>query len=264
MCACAAARRGLSTRCVGSVVRALQARGMVRSHTDGIVGPVGGVAVYAGFDPTGPGLHVGHLVVLNALQVCAAEGMSVVALVGGGTGMIGDPSGRSTERNLLSWEETQTNAASVEADIRRILPDAKVLNNAEHIRAMTAVDLVRDVGKHVRINTLLRLDSIAGRLDSQEGISFTEFSYCLLQAADFLWLHQTENVVLQLGGSDQWGNITLGVDLIRRKLQSTVHGITLPLLTTSDGKKIGKSTTMSSGESRESAVWLDPQKNQPL
>jgi tyrosyl-tRNA synthetase len=190
------------------------------------------------------------------LQRC---GHTPIALVGGGTGMIGDPSGRSAERNLLSLDEVAANAEAVRAQLERFLEfsgpyAARMVNNAEWLMPLSLVAFLRDVGKHFSINYMLAKDSVKSRLES--GISYTEFSYMLLQAYDFAQLYQREGVKLQMGGSDQWGNITAGTELIRRALGGEAYGVTLPLVTTADGKKFGKTAEGTS-------VWLDPARTSP-
>jgi len=241
----------------------LQARGLVQQSTDGhalttwLATP--GRRVYAGFDPTADSLHVGHLVALVMLRRVARAGHEPVALVGGATGMIGDPSGRSEERNLLSAAELAANVAGVERQIRAVLADAgqriHVVNNADWMRDVGYLSFLRDVGKHVPLGQMLAKDSVRSRLDRDGGISYTEFSYMLLQAWDFVHLSDALDCRVQIGGSDQWGNITAGIELGRRLRSRELHGITCPLLTKADGTKMGKT---SSG-----AVWLDPTRTSP-
>jgi tyrosyl-tRNA synthetase len=212
----------------------------------------GSVTGYCGFDPTASSLHVGNLVPIMGLVHLQRAGHRPIALVGGGTGMIGDPSGKATERQLLSLDEIDANVAGIRSQLERFLDfsgsaGALLVNNAEWLRSLRAVDFMREVGKHFTINLMMQKDSVKSRLDG--GISYTEFSYMLLQAYDFLELHRRYGATLQVGGSDQWGNITAGTELIRRSMQVEAHGVTLPLVTTSSGAKFGKSEAGS--------VWLD-------
>jgi len=218
----------------------------------------GSVRAYCGFDPTADSLHVGSLVPIMGLVHLQRAGHSPVALVGGGTGMIGDPSGRSTERQLAGRDVIDANAAAIHRQLERFLdfsgPCAAVMrNNADWLASLSAIDFLRDVGKHFSINYMLAKDSVKTRLE--DGISFTEFSYMLLQAYDFLELHRRDGVTLQIGGSDQWGNITAGTELIRRTTGSSAHGVTMPLVTRSDGSKFGKSEAGN--------VWLDAERTSP-
>ena len=218
-----------------------------------------GRRVYAGFDPTADSLHVGHLVALVLLRRVAAAGHEPVALLGGATGMIGDPSGRSEERNLLSPEELAANVAAVERQIRSVLATAgstvHVVNNADWMRGVGYLEFLRDVGKHVPLSQMLGKDSVKSRLERDGGLSYTEFSYMLLQAWDFVHLSDALDCRVQIGGSDQWGNITAGIELGRRLRSRDLHGITCPLLTKSDGTKMGKTAS--------GAVWLDPKRTSP-
>lgn len=232
-------------------------RGLVHDVTDPDVAAKldapGAVTAYIGFDPTAESLHIGNLLQLCNLRRLQEAGHRVIALVGGATGMIGDPGGRSVERNLLSPEELAANIAGVRSQIEAFLPGAIFEDNAEWLRRVSVLDFLRDVGKFVSVNTMLTKDSVRNRLEG--GLSFTEFSYSLLQANDFRHLYEHHAVELQGGGSDQWGNIVAGVDLIRRRLGASAHAITHPLVTNSDGTKFGKSAA--------GAVWLDPAKTSP-
>jgi tyrosyl-tRNA synthetase len=240
-----------------------EARGLVNQSTDAAAlrGWLGspGRRVYAGFDPTADSLHVGHLVALVLLRRVAAAGHEPVALVGGATGMIGDPSGRSEERNLLSPDELAANIAGVERQIRGVLASTgqtvHVVNNADWMRGVGYLEFLRDVGKHVPLGQMLGKDSVKSRLEREGGISYTEFSYMLLQAWDFVHLSDALDCRVQIGGSDQWGNITAGIELGRRLRARELHGITCPLLTKADGTKMGKTAA--------GAVWLDPQRTSP-
>lgn len=236
-------------------------RGLLSQSTEGAREALtqGSVSGYVGFDPTGSSLHVGHLVQVMGLVHLQRCGHSPVALVGGGTGMIGDPSGRNAERNLISLEQVAENAESIRRQLERFLDfsgahAARMRNNADWLMPLTLVGFLRDVGKHFSINFMLAKDSVKSRLDT--GISYTEFSYMLLQAYDFQQLYERDGVTFQMGGSDQWGNITAGTELIRRSLGGEAHGVTLPLITSADGRKFGKTAEGTS-------VWLDPGRTSP-
>ncbi len=205
----------------------------------------GSRTLYAGFDPTSSSLHVGHLLPIMMLRRFQRAGHRPIALVGGATGMIGDPSGKSEERNLLSIERLSANVAAIEKQLRPLLDfdgsnGALLLNNFDWMRQFSFLDFLRDVGKHFPVNVMLAKDSVSGRLESEAGISYTEFSYMLLQAYDFVYLNRNHGCELQIGGSDQWGNITAGIDLCRRMHRAQLHGMTCPLLLKSDGTKMGK------------------------
>jgi tyrosyl-tRNA synthetase len=243
----------------------LQARGLVHDATDLDAlrarladGPIG---VYVGFDPTADSLHVGHLVGQILLRRFQLAGHRPFPLAGGATGMVGDPSGRSEERNLLDMATLRHNVECISVQLRRLLdfepgPHAATLvNNADWTEPVGVLDFLRDVGKYVTVNQMLAKDSVRSRLDSGDGLSFTEFSYSLLQANDFWHLFEHHGVELQAGGSDQWGNIVAGVDLIRRRSGQHAFAVTHPLVTKADGTKFGKSTGGS--------VWLDPAKTSP-
>jgi tyrosyl-tRNA synthetase len=247
----------------------LEARGLVQQSTDAALlrewFDTPGRRVYVGFDPTADSLHVGHLVALVLLRRVATAGHEPVAVVGGATGMIGDPSGRSEERNLLSPEQLAANIAGVERQIRAILaapgpggvtPAGRVhvVNNADWTVGLGFLEFLRDIGKHVPVAQMLAKDSVKTRLE-KDGISYTEFSYMLLQAWDFVHLSDALDCRVQLGGSDQWGNITAGIELGRRLRSRELHGITCPLLTKADGTKMGKTAA--------GAVWLDPRRTSP-
>lgn len=222
----------------------------------------GPLALYCGFDPTADSLHVGHLMGQLTLRRFQRAGHRAIALAGGATGMVGDPSGRSAERNLLTREALDHNIASIKRQLAQLLEfqgpnPAELVDNAAWTAPLTLLDFLRDVGKHFSLATMLAKDSVRTRLEGESGISFTEFSYQLLQANDFLHLFETRRCELQIGGSDQWGNITAGIDLIKRKLGNDrkVFGWTFPLITKSDGTKFGKTA--------EGAVWLDPARTSP-
>lgn len=218
--------------------------------------------VYCGFDPTAGSLHIGHLVPLLMLRRFQLAGHTPVALVGGATGLIGDPSFKATERSLNSADTVQGWVASLSAQIRALLPAdeglsaPQLVNNGDWMGQMSALDFLRDIGKHFSVNAMLARESVRQRLARpDQGISFTEFSYALLQSYDFAVLHQRLGCTLQIGGNDQWGNITSGMDLTRRLHQAQVHGMTLPLITKADGTKFGKT--------EGGTVWLDPALTSP-
>jgi tyrosyl-tRNA synthetase len=219
------------------------------------------ITLYAGFDPTADSLHVGNLVPLLALRRFQLEGHHPIALAGGATGMVGDPSGRSSERNLQTPEQVAHNIAAIKEQLTRLLDfstaknPARLVDNSSWTAPITFLEFLRDVGKYFSVNSMLAKDSVRSRLESDTGISYTEFSYQLLQAHDFLHLRETVNCELQVGATDQWGNITAGTDLIRKKIGATAWGLTFPLLTKSDGTKYGKSAG--------GAVWLDSKRTTP-
>ena len=227
----------------------LRWRGLLHQETEGCEAHLAKTSVtgYCGFDPTAESLHVGNLVSLMGLVRLARAGHTALALVGGGTAMIGDPSGKSEERPMRSTDEIAANARLIEAQIRRVAANALgsaeasrfvVRNNAEWLGTESLIGFLRDVGKHFTVNWMMQKDSVKTRMET--GISFTEFSYMLLQAYDFQRLHAKDGVSLQIGGSDQWGNITAGTELIRRTVKGDAHGLTFPLLTDASGKKFGK------------------------
>jgi tyrosyl-tRNA synthetase len=219
------------------------------------------VTVYVGFDPTASSLHVGSLLPIMALARLQRAGHRPIALVGGGTGLIGDPSGKSVERTLLSVEDVDANVRGMRAQLERFLdfdcqPNGAVMvNNADWLRSVGLLEFLRDTGKHFTVNYMLAKESVKRRLGGDEGISFTEFSYLLLQAYDYLVLHERYGCRLQMGGSDQWGNITAGCDLIRKVAGGRAHGLVLPLVTTAAGTKFGKTEA--------GTVWLDPARTSP-
>ncbi len=241
----------------------LEWRGLLSQHTDGVSDLLasGLVTAYCGFDPSAPSLHVGNLVPVMALLHLQRAGHRPIALVGGGTGMIGDPSGKSSERQLNTPEVVAANTASIREQLGRFLdfegtayPAAALMrDNAEWLLSLGAIEFMRDVGKHYTVNYMLQKDSVKSRMEA--GISYTEFSYMLLQAYDFLQLARREGALLQIGGSDQWGNITAGIELIRRTDSRHAHALTVPLVTTSDGTKFGKTEA--------GAVWLDAERTSP-
>ncbi|MEY4636787.1 MAG: tyrosyl-tRNA synthetase [Acidobacteriota bacterium] len=222
----------------------------------------GKVTAYIGFDPTASSLHVGSLLTVMGLARLQRFGHTPIALVGGGTGMIGDPSGKSQERVLLATEQVNQNVAGIRAQLERFLdfsaaPNAaRIVNNAEWLGAIDILTFLRDIGKHFSIGYMLQKESVSRRLESEEGISYTEFSYLILQSYDFLHLFDREGCTMQMGGSDQWGNITAGTDLIRKVRGKKAHGFVWPLLKTSSGTKFGKTEA--------GTVWLDPERTSPF
>jgi len=242
-----------------SLLDELSWRGLLYQHTEGIgewlATPRG---IYAGFDPTASSLHVGHLLPVMGLVHAQRAGHRPVALVGGGTGLIGDPGGKTTERALMTLDQVEENVRGIRAQLEHFLDfsgasAARMRNNADWLLKLGAIDLMRDVGKHFTVNYMLAKDSVQSRLDA--GISYTEFSYMLLQAYDFLELKRSDDVSVQLGGSDQWGNMTAGMELIRRSGAGEAHVLTMPLMMKADGTKFGKS--------EGGAVWLDAQLTSP-
>ena len=243
----------------------LRARGLVHDHTDEAslreLLDGGPVTVYCGIDPSADSLHVGHLVGVLVLRRFQQAGHRPLALVGGATGMVGDPSGRSDERNLLDGATLESNIAGIRAQLESLFDfggasAARLVNNHDWTSDVTLLDFLRDVGKHITVNQMVAKDSVRSRMESDQGISFTEFSYMLLQAFDFWWLLEHYDCRLQVGGSDQWGNITAGIDLIRRRGGGAVHGLTWPLMTRTDGQKFGKTA--------QGTVWLDAGRTLPF
>lgn len=234
-------------------IAVLRERGFVAQITDEaeLAGRLrdGRVTFYVGFDPTASSLHVGSLVPLMAMAHLARCGHRPIALIGGGTAMVGDPSGKTELRKLLTREDVDANKSSIGAQIRRFLnaPDAIVVDNADWLLSLKYIDFLRNVGRHFSVNRMLTAE--AYRLRLEKGLSFLEFNYQLLQAYDFLILNELHECTLQIGGDDQWGNIVAGIDLVRRIRQSQVYGLTFPLLTTSSGAKMGKTAS--------GAIWLD-------
>jgi tyrosyl-tRNA synthetase len=243
-----------------SLLDELTWRGLLYQCTDGLRDALaaGPVSAYCGFDPTAPSLHIGNLLPIMVLVHLQRAGHRPIALVGGGTGLIGDPSGKSSERPLSTPETVDANARAIRGQLERFLDfsgshAAGIRNNAEWLLPLSAVDFLREVGKHFTVNYMMAKESVKARLDA--GISYTEFSYMLLQAYDYLELHRREGVTLQVGGSDQWGNITAGVELIRRVTGHEAHALTVPLVTTAAGTKFGKTEA--------GAVFLDPARTSP-
>jgi tyrosyl-tRNA synthetase len=242
----------------------LEWRGMVSEKTEGAREALaaGPVTAYIGFDPTASSLHVGSLLTMIGLARLQRFGHTPIAIVGGGTGMIGDPSGKSQERNLLSPEQIEENVRGVRAQLERVLdfsaaPNAaRIVNNADWLGTIDVLSFLRDVGKHFTVNYMLQKDSVSRRIESEDGISYTEFSYLILQSYDFLQLFDRYHCTFQMGGSDQWGNITAGTDLIRKVRGQKAHGLVWPLLKTSSGTKFGKTEA--------GTVWLDPERTSPF
>jgi tyrosyl-tRNA synthetase len=242
----------------------LEWRGLVYDATQGTKETLARekLTAYVGFDPTAPGLHAGSLMQVMALARLQRAGHSPIAVVGGGTGLIGDPSGKTVERTLQSREVVEANVRAIRNELERFLDfdapknPARLVDNGEWLNSMTAMEFLRDVGKYFTVNYLLAKESVKRRIESEEGISYTEFSYSLLQAYDFLVLHDRYNCRLQVGGSDQWGNIVAGTDLIRKLRGTQAYGLVSPLLLTSSGTKFGKTEA--------GAVWLDASRTSPF
>lgn len=235
-------------------------RGLVHQYTEGLGESLatGPVSAYCGFDPSAPSLHVGSLVPVMGLVHLQRGGHRPIALVGAGTGLIGDPSGKRTERQLLTPEIVENNAAQIHTQLERFLDftgpaAARMRNNADWLLPLSAIGFMRDVGKHFTVNYMMQKESVKARME--DGISYTEFSYMLLQAYDYLELHRREGATLQVGGSDQWGNITAGIELIRKVTGAAAHALTYPLLATATGTKFGKTEA--------GAVWLDADRTSP-
>jgi tyrosyl-tRNA synthetase len=220
------------------------------------------VTLYIGFDPTAASLHVGSLLPMMALARMQRFGHSPIAIVGGGTGMIGDPSGKTSERQLLTVEKIDENVRGIRAQLEKVLDfdaaanPARIINNADWLRALNLLDFLRDTGKHFTVNYMLAKEAVKRRLEQEDGVSYTEFSYLMLQAYDYLVLYDQYQCTLQMGGSDQWGNITAGCDLIRKLRAGKAHGLVMPLVTTSSGVKFGKTEA--------GAVWLAPALTSPF
>jgi len=247
-------------------VEELKWRGMIHTITPGTEEELskGLTSAYVGIDPTGDSLHIGHLVSIMILKHFQACGNKPYALVGGATGMIGDPSMKSAERNLLDEATLAHNVKCIKEQLGRFLDfesdapnKAELVNNYDWMKDYTFINFTRDIGKLITVNYMMSKDSVKKRLsrDSSEGMSFTEFTYQLLQGYDFLYLYEHKGVTLQLGGADQWGNITTGTELIRRVLGKEAHGLTCPLITKADGGKFGKT--------EKGNIWLDPERTSP-
>lgn len=239
-------------------------RGLVADATEGVSELFGKerVTAYIGFDPTASSLHVGSLVQVLALARLQREGHHPIAIAGGGTGMIGDPSGKSKERVLLTAAQIDENVAGIRLQLERFLAfdgvpnPARIVNNADWLAAIDLISFLRDAGKHFTVSYMLQKESVSRRLESEEGISFTEFSYQVLQAYDFLQLFDRYQCTLQMGGTDQWGNITAGIDLIRKVRATRAHGLVMPLVTMASGVKFGKTEA--------GTIWLDPNRTSPF
>ena len=245
---------------MADLLQTLRARGFVHDATPGLAERLraGPLTAYVGFDPTADSLHVGSLVPVMGLAWFQRAGHTPIALVGGGTGLVGDPSGKREERPLLGLDQIDRNAQSIGRQLARFLSfegsnAARMRNNADWLRGVRLMEFLRDTGKHFTLGYMLQKDSVRSRLET--GITYTEFSYMLIQAYDFWHLHRTEHCELQMGGSDQWGNITAGIELIGRREGSQAHGLVFPLLTTAAGAKFGKT--------EGGNVWLDPARTTP-
>ncbi|MEA3426756.1 MAG: tyrosine--tRNA ligase, partial [Bacteroidota bacterium] len=247
-----------------NLIEELQWRGMIQDIMPGTAELLQKETVsgYIGFDPTSDSLHIGSLVPILLLVHLQRAGHKPYALVGGATGMVGDPSGKSEERNLLSEEVLKFNQAGVRKQLEKFLDftpgkanTAEMVNNYDWFKDFRFLDFIRDVGKHITVNYMMSKDSVKKRLDSEVGMSFTEFTYQLIQGYDFYWLYQNKNCKLQMGGSDQWGNIVTGTELIRRKAGGEAFAFTCPLIKKADGGKFGKT--------EKGNVWLDPKKTSP-
>jgi tyrosyl-tRNA synthetase len=248
---------------MSKLIDILKERGFIDQRTHGKALDqyleAGQVTCYIGFDPTASSLHVGSLVPIMSLAHMQRHGHRPIALIGGGTGLVGDPSGKTEMRQLLTPEMVDKNAMGIKKQLSRFIDfsddKALMLNNADWLIKLEYIPFLRDFGRHFSVNRMIKAESYKMRLESEEGLNFIEFNYMLLQAYDFLEIYDRYGCKLQMGGSDQWGNIVAGVDLIRRIRQETVFGITFPLITTSSGAKMGKTA--------EGAVWLDPNKTSP-
>jgi tyrosyl-tRNA synthetase len=242
----------------------LEWRGLVYEATEGLRDVLARekVTLYIGFDPTAASLHVGSLLPMMALARMQRFGHSPIAIVGGGTGMIGDPSGKTAERQLMSLEQIDANLAGIRAQLATVLDfdapgnPARIVNNADWLRPLNYLDFLRDIGKCFTVNYMLAKESVKRRIEQEDGISYTEFSYLMLQSYDYLTLFDRYGCTLQMGGSDQWGNITAGADLIRRLRGAKAHGLVMPLVTTTSGVKFGKTEA--------GAVWLAPELTSPF
>ncbi len=246
-----------------NIIDLLKERGFVEdlTHEDELKERVDkeSITCYIGFDPTASSLHVGSLVQIMMLAHMQRHGHRPIALVGGGTGLVGDPSGKTELRKMLTAEQVNENAEGLKHQLSRFIDfgenKAIMLNNADWLTKLGYIEFLRDIGRHFSVNRMIKAESYKVRLDSEEGLNFIEFNYMLLQAYDFLELFNSHGCILQLGGSDQWGNIVAGVELIRRKNQKSAFGVTSPLITTSGGAKMGKTA--------KGAVWLDPERTSP-
>jgi tyrosyl-tRNA synthetase len=248
---------------MSNVIDVLKQRGFIEQTThneelDEYINQ-GNITCYIGFDPTASSLHIGSLVPIMSLAHMQRHGHRPIALIGGGTGLIGDPSGKTEMRKMLTTETIEENALGLKKQLSRYLDfshgKALMLNNADWLTKLGYIPFLRDIGRHFSVNRMIKAESCKMRLDSEEGLSFIEFNYMVLQSYDFLELFNSHECRLQMGGSDQWGNIVSGIELIRRMNQKTAFGITFPLISTSSGEKMGKSA--------KGAVWLDPAKTSP-
>lgn len=246
-----------------NVIKVLQDRGFIenKTHEKELYAYLenGNASCYIGFDPTASSLHVGSLVPIMSLAHMQRNGHHPIALVGGGTGLIGDPSGKTEMRKLITKEDVAFNKIGIKKQLSNFINfsdnSAELVDNADWLTGLGYIDFLRDIGRFFSVNRMVKAESYKLRLESDEGLSFIEFNYMLLQAYDFMKLADSHSCLLQMGGSDQWGNIVAGVDLVRRKLQKTAFGITFPLITTSSGAKMGKTAS--------GAVWLDPERTSP-
>lgn len=247
-----------------NLIEELRWRGMIQDIMPGTEEQLNKetTCAYIGFDPTADSLHIGSLVPILLLVHLQKAGHKPFALVGGATGMVGDPSGKSEERNLLSEDVLQKNLEGVKAQLEKYLDfdaskpnGAEIVNNYDWFKNMSFLTFIRDVGKHITVNYMLSKDSVKKRLDGETGMSFTEFTYQLVQGYDFYWLYQNKNCKLQMGGSDQWGNIVTGTELIRKKTGGEAFAFTCPLITKADGGKFGKT--------EKGNIWLDAEKTSP-
>lgn len=254
-----------TARTTATLVDELRQRTLLHDLTEGAAEHLAEASrtIYIGFDPTGPSLHLGSLLPVMGLMHAQRAGHTPIALVGGGTGLIGDPSGKTSERQLLSKDVAAHNAASIKGQLEHFLDfgavsnAARMRNNLAWLGGLPLVDFLRDIGKHFSVNQMLAKESVKRRVEgSDEGMSFTEFSYSLLQSYDFLQLYRTEGCTVQMGGSDQWGNIVSGIDLVRRVEGARAFGVVFPLITQASGVKFGKT--------EEGAIWLDPQMTSPF
>lgn len=236
------------------ILNELTWRGLVQNCTPGIYSEYKKITLYTGFDPTSDSLHIGNLVPISILVHFQNAGHNPLIIIGGATAMIGDPSYKNTERQLLNNDVIENNINSIKSQLDRFL-DFELLNNYEWIKDISFLNFARNIGKYITINYMIAKDSVKKRLYNN-GMSFTEFTYQLIQGYDFLYLYKTKNCLLQIGGSDQWGNITTGIELIKKKFSVTAYGLTVPLITKNDGSKIGKTE-------KGTNIWIDPQRTSP-
>ena len=244
-------------------IEELRWRGMIHDMTPGTEEQLQKemTSAYIGYDPTSDSLHIGNLASIMMLVHLQQAGHKPIALIGGATGMIGDPAGKSEERNLLDENVLRYNQQAIKTQLEKFLDfdcgknSAEMVNNYDWTKEFGLLEFLRDVGKHLTVNYMVAKDSVKNRMDSGSGISFAEFSYQLVQGYDFCWLYENKQVKLQMGGSDQWGNIVTGTELIRRKLRGEAYALTCPLITKSDGGKFGKT--------EEGNIWLDPERTSP-